>query len=134
MSMEAGNEIDVAVAKVCGAEGDGGYAWAMFDSDRKILHIAIGFADGQSARLFSPSTDLNDAFWAAEKICGSGKCPEWKMSVHCTFPEGHVEIEPYIDAEMALPEYRRISVIADTPALAICRAILAVHNCEPEAQ
>lgn len=108
--LTAGPETDRAVAKACGLrldayEGTGNYSTPPLWYDRKP---------------WSPSTDLNDSFMAAEKVGlfvyeqdnNTCLCVGWQ------FPESPWEVW-----KMAYELEKRLSH-ESTPALAICAAIL----------
>lgn len=71
--------------------------------------------DTKACRPFHPSTDLNDAFWAAEKVGHHFYLSRNELSGEmweCSLKSGSV------------------GVMAETPALAICAAILKLKGAE----
>lgn len=126
--MEAGNELDVQVAKLCGL---------MFETEDGQLSVVE--VDGPIAKIgFAPSTDLNDAFWAAEKVGlfiwndgGSHLCCDRSYDADTVtttwmIVEWDSLYEWNKDENSDKPLCEFSASESDTPALAICEAILAL--------
>jgi len=117
--LKPGPETDVLVANSIGCEGTGGYAFAARNDSGQIKHVIIGFMDGINFSHFRPSEDLNDAFWAAEKIE--------------LFEDLYLYYES-VDKTWRIVEYdiwnenHEFVVSADTVAFAICKAILWLRS------
>ena len=106
----AGVELDAAVARVCGIDGrpsDFGYPPCFF---REVPTMSGGLVTYEE---FRPSTDLNAAFEAAEKVGLFSSYDQFTIENHggrwCLHREGGVHD-------------------GDTLALAICAAILALKE------
>lgn len=126
--LTAGPETDLAVAKACG------YVAEVMQLQTRICFRTAGlnepidavwrkvFGEQERRLPFRPSTDLNDAFLAADKFglfdgefrCALGKWTgiHWKL---------------IWDTEEGQPDLP----MADTPALAICAAILKLAESQP---
>lgn len=109
VEIKAGFDLDMAVAEACGLTVSGSYD---HDLSRNVCLLL------PSVKSFDPSTDLNDAFYAAERVA----------SDHY----GCVELPPCITLDNRTgwkctiedsPEGR-----GKTAALAICAAILALSK------
>ncbi len=85
----------------------------------KAVAEAIGMKEWYAKR-FYPSTDLNDSFWAAEQV-GLFKCKQHDLAlVRGGCPE-HWFMSQGEDDFVGVSE-------ADTPALAICAAIIKLKG------
>lgn len=120
--LKPGPETDVLVANSIGCEGTEGYAFAMRDDSGQIKYVLIGFVDGKNVSHFQPSTNLNDAFWAAEhaglfKLHVLMKTDVDKIWVICeaVFDGNDPSVIGLFEENM--------KATADTPAMAICLAI-----------
>lgn len=111
--LEAGPELDEAVAAACGME-----------CRRSSVGGCVVDYDNSAARKFHPSTDLNAAFEAAEK-CGLfiNEVPDLSLG-HDTIEWVIVENRSYDEAD--LTDYAS----GPTPAVAICRAIVKLAKDE----
>lgn len=101
-TLQAGPELDAKVAHACGCQAD--------PRPLELFGVTVPM-------LWSPSTDLNAAFEAAEK-CGlfNSFCLGFSRGVWTIFEGG------------ATPDVETCFASGDAPALAICAAILAVKG------
>lgn len=122
MQLVAGPELDAEVAKAIGLVGGdilhGSFYVFRPELLRDFFRDAIGcavskFECGDDQREWSPSTDLNDAFDVAEKIGLFDQCQ--LTNVHCKWGIYSVTDEMLNDP---------LGGEHDTPALAICAAVL----------
>ena len=115
-------ELDMAVAKACGLvvvlhDGRILITPREWDESRGIEHTTC---EGNVACvLFNPSTDLNAAFAAAEKVSVLLK---------------GVHVEQTLDTWWCSLNGKDHGVFAATPALAICAAILKLKEKDAEAR
>ena len=125
---EADNEIDVAVAKLCGCYEE------TTDEEEAVplyyLRVPEGLGVDQvnliegACWLSCPeySTDLNLAFAAAEKMAKNGFAVHWPREAERDGTEARCIVgKPGIENGAG-----QIDVRADTPALAICKALIAL--------
>lgn len=104
--LEAGPELDAAVAEACGIEGIIGGMGFLVMSD-PTPKGSFGYV------MWQPSTDLNDAFEAAEKV--------GLFEKHYLFKRGDAWCVTDLPAAAEW-----LDCSGPTPAVAICRAILKV--------
>jgi len=117
MELEAGPELDAAVAKIVGLDVEiiGGKAMCTFGEYEYWLNPEGGMTcEGFMGKHFAPSTDLNAAFEAAEKADVFGM---WELS------NGTYGWQ-LIDGQNC----RTLTDGHATPAVAICHAILKLKN------
>ncbi len=106
-------ELDRKVAEAIGVEGESGPLMKVTDDNGNITKFIRGFADGRNVSMFHPSKDLNDAFWAAEQVSDFIHVSKNEAS------NGRYEssLQPNV-----------WGILADTPALALCNAIIALKE------
>lgn len=114
VEIKPGAELDLAVAEACGVKG-----WI-----ESLRHEATGYESPKRFVLSSmvdtvfwePSTDLNAAFLAAEKV---GLFDQWHIGKWSNPPQSGWGIEG---------DGSPVSGLYPTPSLAICAAILELAN------
>ena len=110
--LKPGPETDRLVADALGAV-ETGFCWTIDDEPigRQVLD-----SDGLKEWKFIPSTDLNDAFWAEGQV---GLFNEYYLTFDLP---NRLWLIANWDAPFCSPHYAFIA--ADTPAMAVCHAIL----------
>lgn len=116
--LEAGYELDKAVAEACGIEHT---AYDFRHDASGIVWVPTIPEDNKTARPFRPSSDWNDAMFAAEK-CGLFK--NWLMG------QAHPAIT--IGSTWYFQDYseRPMGVESKSGPVAICLAILKLKGVE----
>ena len=100
--IKPGPELDYAVAKAAGFD--------VIGDEIEDDEVWVDNEDGGTSRMFRPSTDLNAAFAAAEKV---GLFDVWLLAKG----ESYWHLQDYSERDME-------GIQAPTPALVICAAIL----------
>lgn len=119
MALQAGADIDVKVAEAigvpCSVRDD--VCWVGFN-------YQTGLGVTGANRPFAPSSDLNDAFFAAAKVKLFDEARASLQLWHCGWV---VAKEP--TPRKNVPREQIIGGSGSTPALAICRAIIEGDSC-----
>lgn len=124
--IKAGPELDRAVAEAIGIELHARYGVSQFVTMREWLALTgakqcpeceEGGSFHEMVTQFEPSIDLNTAFAAAEKV------GLWKECGYCQASGQHV-----ISKTIPVKSWDDTIAHADTPALAICAAILKLKG------
>jgi hypothetical protein len=111
---KAGIDLDRAIAGVIGLV----CTQRVLGSSNIEFYVDPRSGTNTVPRMFKPSTDLNDAFYAAEKVAAN-EYGEWALSTYIGVSERGWTCSLRDDSERAF---------ATTPALAICAAILKVER------
>lgn len=127
--LRLGPELDLAVAKACAMPDCVGIY--SVDGSGRLVGVGVEIAPGKHARYWRPSTDLNDAFEAAERV---GLFDFWSLekdAEESLWTLGRIwycySEEDCMDGDEVGWNYESLDGIGpgcSTPAEAICRAIL----------
>jgi len=117
--LPAGPALDLAVARACGLQAEISQTGAVHDGQCCARLRPDAPCEFSRWRLFKPSTDIADAFEALEamrNIPGMGWTLEYLM---------HIRSGPQFACALHGNFHKRARGEGDTPALAICRSVVA---------
>jgi hypothetical protein len=121
--LEPGAETDRLVAEAIGAIES---KWSMYEwvlNGKTIGREVWGREAQEGDWEWEPSTDIRDAFWAAEQVC-----PEGSVALTRDIVQSGGFGKMQYTCRIAFWDGRIAMLSADTPAMAICEAILKLKE------